>query len=136
MDLWPFEERWARVIGRALLPAGLLDGTVDDVDIGAGWRDECRRSRWDAALLLHVSLWLAWLAPLWMQRRLRTLGGLDEKARVEVLEALLKSPRYLVRMAALFIKLTACSLVLGDERALKQLAAYDYGRPAQLRVIK
>jgi hypothetical protein len=136
MDLWPFEQRWAREIGRALLPLGMLGGSVDDVDIGERWADECRRSRWDAALLLHVSLWLAWLAPLWMGRALRTFGGLDKNARVEVLEALLKSPRYLIRMAALFLKLTACSLVLGDERALKQLGAYDYDRPVQLKVMK
>ena len=31
MQLASFEVRWARVIGRALLPPGLLDGTVDDV---------------------------------------------------------------------------------------------------------
>jgi hypothetical protein len=136
MELWPFEQRWARVIGRALLPVGLLGGTVDDVDIGEKWADECRRSRWDAALLLHVSLWLAWLAPLWMGRALRTFGGLDDQARVEVLEALLKSRRYLIRMAALFLKITACQIVLGDERALKQISAYDYPRPVPLRVEK
>jgi hypothetical protein len=129
-----FEERWARVIGRALLPAGILDGVVDDSDLGALWHDEYRRSRWDGALLLRVSLWLAWLAPLWMLKRLRTFGGVDDKLRVEILEALLKSRFYLVRMAALFLKLTGTSLLLGDERALKQLQAYDY--PLKLRAHK
>src|SRR5262249_31331761 len=125
------EERWARVIGRALLPPGILDGVVDDSDFGALWQDQCRRPRWGGALLLRVSLWLAWLAPLWMLRRFSTFGGIEEKLRVEVLEALLKSRLYLVRMAALFLKLTATSLLLGDERALKQLSAYDH--PLQLR---
>ncbi len=128
MELRPFEQRWAQIIGRALLPVGLCEGVVDDVDFGERWQDETRRSRWDSALLLHVSLWLAWLAPLWMLRGLHTFGGLDEKRRVEVLESLLKSRRYLIRMAALFLKLTATSLLLGDERALKQLGAYEYAR--------
>src|SRR5262245_19357768 len=130
------EERWARVIGRALLPQGLLGGVVDDVDLGARWSDECRRSRWDGAFLCQLSLWPTWLAPLLMFRRFSTFGRLDDNDRVEVLEAILKSPRYRVRMAALFLKLTAASLLLGDERALKQLGAYDYPRPAQLRVLK
>src|SRR5262249_13511932 len=121
-------------IGRALLPQGMLNGAVDDVDIGERWQDETRRSRWDGAFLCRVSLWLTWLAPLWMLRGFATFGGLDGKARVEVLEALLKSKRYLVRMAGLFLKLTATSVVLGDDRALRQIAAYD--APTQLRVRK
>jgi hypothetical protein len=134
MQLWSFEVRWARVIGRALLPPGVLGGVVDDADLGALWQDETRRSRWDGALLLRVSLWLTWFAPLWMLRGFSTFGGAGDK--VEILEALLKSPRYLVRMAALFLKLTATSLLLGDERALKQMQAYDYPRAVQLRVQK
>jgi hypothetical protein len=122
------EERWARVIGRALLPPGMLGGVVDDVDIGVRWQDEYRRSRWDGALLCRVSLWLVWFAPLWMGRKFSTFGGLDDQARVEVLEAILKSRRYLLRMAGLFLKITATSVLLGDERALRQIAAYDYPR--------
>jgi hypothetical protein len=136
MQLWSFEVRRARVIGRALLPPGALGGVVDDADLGALWQDETRRSRWDGAFLLRVSLWLAWWAPLWMLGKFSTFGGLDEKSRVEVLEKLLKSRRYLVRMAALFLKLTATSLLLGDERALRQLQAYDYPRAVELRVQK
>ena len=110
---------------------------MSDVDLGERWQDECRRSRWDGGLLLRVSLWLAWWAPLWMGRGLRTFGALDDGKKVEILEALLGSRSYLVRMAAMFLKLTVCSLFLGDERALRQLSAYDLARPpVQLRVPK
>jgi hypothetical protein len=134
MQLSQMEVRWAGVIGRALLPPGMLGGVVDQVDIGERWQDECRRSRWDGAFLCRLVLWLVWLAPLWMLRGFGTFGGLDEKARVEVLEAIFKSPRYLLRMAGLFLKLTATSVLLGDERALQQMQAYD--TPRQLRVSK
>src|SRR3954452_2074303 len=124
MQLSQMEVRWAGVIGRALLPPGMLGGVVDQVDIGERWQDECRRSRWDGAFLCRLVLWLGWLgavvglrgvcavwgvlwlvwlAPLWMLRGFGTFGGLDEKARVEVLEAIFKSPRYLLRMAGLFL---------------------------------
>jgi hypothetical protein len=133
-----FEQRWARVIGRALLPKGILDGVVDDVDFGERFDDEYRRSRWDGALLVRVCLWLTWLAPLWMFRAFRTFGGLDANAQVETLETMLKSRRYLVRMAATFLKLTATMLLLGSDRALDHIGAYQPPRAGivDLRVQK
>src|SRR5262245_31130241 len=74
MQLWPFEVRWADEIGRTIAPRGLLGGVLDDVDLGARFADDCRESAWQTALLLRFSLWLAWLAPLWMHFRLRTFG--------------------------------------------------------------
>ena len=126
-----FEERWARVIGRALLPRGLLAGVVDDSDLGALWRDECVRARWDGAFLLRLSLWLTWLAPLWLYGRLRTFGGLDARAQAAVLHRLLVHKQYLVRTTATFLKLTLCQVLLGDEATLAQLGAYQL-RPRSL----
>jgi hypothetical protein len=128
MEMFAFERRWARVIGRVLVPPGILGGVVDDVDLGERWADECRRSRWDGALLLRFSLWLTWFAPLWMFRAFHFFGGCDAPTQLDVLEKLLKSKRYLIRMAGMFLKLSATTLLLGDERALKQMGAYDYGR--------
>jgi hypothetical protein len=61
-------------------------------------------------------------------RRLSTFGSLDPAVRENVWERLLLSGNYLVRSAALFLKLELCLLVIGDERVLKRLGAYEHGR--------
>ena len=38
------------------------------------------------------------------------------------------SPSYVVRSTAFFFKLTACLLLLGDERVLVRIGAYEHGR--------
>lgn len=130
MRLWRRELRWAATIGRALLPAGLLGGVVDDVDLGDAFRRECLEPPWYAALLLRASLWLTWFAPLLVLRRLSTFGGLDAAARELVLERLLDSKIYLVRATAMFLKLSSCMMLLGDERVMRLIGAYEYGTPA------
>src|SRR5258706_8603466 len=130
MKLRRFEVRWAETIGRALLPRGILDGVVDGVELGEQFRLECLQPPWYSSLLVRMSLWLTWFAPLWMLRRLRTFGGLDTDAREAVLARLLASKRYYVRLAAMFIKLTACTLLLSGERALARIGAYRLQPPA------
>src|SRR5262252_5245927 len=115
MRLRRFEKRWADTLGRTIAPRGVLHGVVDDVDLGARYDDECAASPWFAAVLLRFSLWMTWLAPLWMRRRLRTCGGLAGAEREQVLEQLLASDRYNVRMTATFLRLTVLTLLLGDE---------------------
>jgi hypothetical protein len=132
MKLRQFEIRWAETIGRSLLPRGLLGGVVDDTNLGEQFRLECLQPPWYSSLLVRVSLWLTWFAPLWMLGRLRTFGGLDAAAREALLERLLSSKRYYVRLAAMFLKLTACTLLLSDERALAHIGAYGM-RPRALR---
>lgn len=124
MTLFPFEERWAGLIGHALVPKGALGGTLDAIDIGKRYADECAISPWYAALAFRASLWVTWLAPLWMLGRLRTFTGVDGETRVEILERLLKHRVYFVRMAALFLKLAICTLMLGDVPTLRQIGAY------------
>jgi hypothetical protein len=124
MKLFPFEERWAATIGHALVPPGALGGAVDRVDIGARYAHECAISPWYAALAFRASLWVTWLAPAWMMGRPHTFGGVDGEARVAVLERLLKHRVYFVRMAALFLKLAICTLLLGDEPTLAGIGAY------------
>jgi hypothetical protein len=125
MKLTGFEIRWADTLGHALVPRGICGGVVDDLDLGELFRLECLEPPWYSGLLLRFSLWLAWLAPLWMLIRLRTFGGLSPAEREAVLEKLLKSASYNVRMAAMFLKLTVCTLLLGDERLLRHIGAYD-----------
>ena len=132
MKLRRFEVRWAEIIGRALVPRGVLGGVVDDVALGEEFRRECAEPPWYAGLLLRFSLWLTWLAPFWTSFRFRTFGGLDEDAREKLLEKLLEAKSYNVRMAIMFLKITVCTLVLGDERALKKLNAYGLADEAEL----
>ena len=124
MTLFPFEERWAGLIGHALVPKGALGGSLDAIDIGKRYADECAISPWYAALAFRASLWLTWLAPLWMLGRLRTFTGVDGATRVAILERLLKHRVYFVRMAALFLKLAICTLMLGDVSTLRRIGAY------------
>ncbi|HEX6838786.1 MAG TPA: hypothetical protein VF334_19545 [Polyangia bacterium] len=130
MTLFPFERRWAAAIGRALVPAGALGGSLDQIDIGARYAEECAISPWYVALIFRASLWLTWLAPLWLLGRAHTFAGVDDETRVVVLERLLKHPRYTVRMAGLFLKLTLCGLLLGDEPTLARIGAYKLRKSA------
>jgi hypothetical protein len=102
------------------------------VAIGEEFRREHAEPPWYAGLLLRVSLWLTWFAPFWSSFRFRTFGGLDEAAREELLEQLLEAKSYNVRMAIMFLKITVCTLVLGDERALRKLNAYGLADAAEL----
>jgi len=130
VTLAPFERRWAATIARALVPEGALSGALDQIDVGARYADECAVSPWYAALAFRASLWLTWLAPLWMLGRLRTFTGVDGETRVVILERLLKHQRYVLRMAALFLKLAICGMLLGDVPTLAQLGAYRLRKSA------
>jgi hypothetical protein len=130
MRLYAFEIRWAAIIGRAMLPPGLLGGVVDDVELGEAFRREYLEPPWYAAFLLRFSLWLTWLAPPFMLRRLRSFGGLDPQAREAVLEKLLDSRVYVVRATATFLKLAACMQLMGHDRVMRRIGAYEHGRTA------
>ena len=133
MTLFVFERRWASAIGRALVPSDALAGSGIDlgrIDVGARYAEECAISPWYAALAFRASLWLTWLAPLWLLGRAHTFAGVDGDTRVLVLERLLKHERYMVRMAALFLKLAILGMLLGDEPTLAQIGAYRLRRSA------
>jgi hypothetical protein len=132
VTLYGFERGWAATIARGLVPAGTLDGALDGIDLGARYAEECALSPWYAALLFRSSLWLTWLAPLWMLGRPRSFGGLDAEAQVAMLERLLKHRVYTVRMAGMFLKLAICTLLLGDESTLAQIGAYRLAPPQAL----
>ena len=132
MTLLPFERDWAQALGRALVPAGALDGATDGIDLGARFAEECAISPWYAALAFRASLWLAWLSPLWMTLRPHTFGGVDAATQVALLERLLKHRVYTVRMAVFMLKLSICTLAFGDEATLAGIGAYKLTAPGQL----
>jgi hypothetical protein len=129
MRMAPFEIDWARGIARALVPpnelSGVLAGAFDDIDAGQRYADECAASPWHAALLLRASLWLTWLAPVWLYGRLATFGGLDGERQTELLERLLSHKLYLVRTTGMFLKLIICQVLLCDQPTQARLGAYD-----------
>ena len=127
MRLSPIEIRWAQVVLRALVPAGALGGAASDAEVAAQFADECAQPPLYGGLLLRFSLWLAWWSPPFVLRRWRTLGGLDEAGRAQALERLLDSDVAPIRLAATYLKLTACLLALGDPRVLRRLNAYGLG---------
>jgi hypothetical protein len=126
------ERRWVTTIADALVPPDALDGALRGIDLAARYDDECARSPWQPALLMRFSLWLTWLAPIWLYGRLFTFGGLDPRARVAVLERLLGHKAYAVRMAGMFLKLTICTLYFGDTATLAQIGAYKLTPPSSL----
>jgi hypothetical protein len=128
----PFELRWARVAGRSLVPPGTLAGAVDAIDLPARLEREMMLSPWEVALAMRFSLWLLWLSPIFFLARPATFGGVDDETRVALFERLFKSRLYVIRMAAMLLKLTLCTLILGDERVLAELGAYDLQQPRRI----
>jgi hypothetical protein len=136
MRMAPFEIDWARTIAHALVPpaalTGILAGAFAGIDAGERYAEECASSPWHAALLLRASLWLTWLAPLWLLMRLTTFGRLDDEGRAALLERLLADRRYLVRTCAMFLKLMICQVLLCDPATQARLGAYDLAQPSSL----
>ncbi len=130
MEMTTRERKWADLVGRAMVPAGLFGGTADDVDLGAEFAEECAASPWYVGLLLRASLLMTWLAPVWRHGRLATFAGVGAPEREEILEELLEHPVYQLRLAAMYLKITACSVVVGRRGVLEHLGAYGL-QPSQ-----
>src|ERR1700761_1426355 len=125
MNLLPFEIDWARVIGRAFVPVGALDGALDGIDAGARYAEECAVSPWHVSIVMRLSLWLTWLAPLWLFGSLHTFRRVGAAGQASLLERLAAHRVYLIRTSAMFLKLLLCQVLLCDEATLAQLGAYD-----------
>lgn len=135
MRLSALESRIGAVIGGALLPADdphLFGGVRRGADLGALIGHQVSAAAPLTALGLRLSLWMIWLAPLWHEGRLTTLGRLHSGEREALLEVLLKHDAYLVRQAMTLLKVFYCMAFLGDTAVLAQLSAYDL-RPPPLR---
>lgn len=124
MKLSGFEKRWARVVGRALFPKGVLGGTTDDADLGAGLEEYLGLSAWWTAVVLRLALWVVWLSPPFFLRRAATFGGLSETDREECLERVLVSRSYSVRELSMLLKMGFCATALGTPAALAHVGAY------------
>lgn len=133
MRLSSAETRMASVVARVLLPPGSLGGTIDAEAGALRFAAQLERAPWWSALAIRAGLWLLWLAPLraWPPRAFERL---DEPERVALCERLAASHTYPVREAVMLVKLSLCMALLGDERVLGHLRAYDLSPPLDGRL--
>lgn len=121
MRIFAFERRWARVVGRALIPAGSLPAPSDERDLGDAFASQLALAPWWSAIVMRLSVWMVWLAPL---TRLKTFEGLSGDEREALLERLMASRLYAVRELMTLLKLSTCISAIGDLRVLTSLEAY------------
>lgn len=129
MRLSAFEERIGAVVGGALLPTDdpqlLLAASRRGTDLGRLIGAQVEDAPVWTALGLRLALVAVFLAPMWRLGRLTTLGRLPRVEQEELLELLLKDPRYLVRQTLSLLKLFFCMAYFGDRAVLTELGAYD-----------
>ncbi len=128
MTLSTPERRWAKEIGRALIPPETFGGARSGIDLGALLGEHVAASPWWTAVVVRAALWLVWLSPLLVRGRLSTFGRADDAEREALLEALLCSPLYPVRQTVDLLKLELCMLFMSDVALLRRLGAYDLGQ--------
>jgi len=124
-----FEKRWADSVLGGFAPVGGpgLAPRAGEVDYGAALERMAAASTRLAALGVHLSLWLVFFAPLWLEKRLRTLRGMPPKERAALLDRLLGHRLHIVRELTLVLKLAACMALF---RTPSMRARSNYDRPA------
>jgi hypothetical protein len=128
MRVFAFERRWAAVVSRALIPAGSLPAPSDERDLGAAFAQQLALAPWWSAIVMRLSVWLAYLAPVLF--RGRTMASLPPDAQEAELERLMRSKAYAVRELMTLLKLQACISAIGDVRVLTAMGAYKLDQPA------
>jgi hypothetical protein len=123
-----FEIKRATIIGRAVIPAGAFGGLAGETDWDATIRRQLDVTPPLPRFLTRLAFLLAWVAPFFMGY-FRFFGALSDAARVEALERLCKARNYQVRQLMVVLKLNICLCVMGNERVLRHLNAYDFGKP-------
>jgi hypothetical protein len=124
LRLLRFERRWLVRVFETILPsgAGLSHGAAD-VPMGRFIDDFVRHAPLATLIGLRAALWLVMLAPL-VLRRGRTFLGLAEPDRVQLLERLRRSDRYVIRESAALLKLVACLGFCGLAAVQEPLGVY------------
>jgi len=101
------EGRWARAAFGAMFPAGAhprLPHGADAVDMVAIFDQVAQDVPARVVLGLRAALWMIALAPIVLLLRMRTIVGLDDAAREQVVCRLLSSRWYAVRQLTLLLK--------------------------------
>lgn len=124
MVFW--EKRWLLAVLQGFAPdgGGKLALNQTTVDYLGAFRVIRRASTHRAALGLHLALWIAAWAPLWMDRRWCSMAGLGIEERATILQRLLCHRSYIVRELTTLLKLVACMAIFGLD-AIQLRSGYD-----------
>src|SRR5450432_1465482 len=116
MKLWGFENVWAKAALGAMFPGSHENGLtgIGAMDV-SGYLDEVMRMHpYRAAVGLRVAIWLVAIAPIVVLGRVTTIEGLPQGDRVRLLEKLLASSTYSVRLLVMLLKAFGALLYAGD----------------------
>jgi len=124
MQLTGIEKRWLRSALAALIPAGANRrfplGALETGALKLG-EDMLAQSPLLAALGVRAAIWVAYLFPLFVVGKLKTLSGLSPDEQDRYLNRLYDHPLYLIRQTILLLKSVACLSYLADDRVREAL---------------
>ena len=131
MRLLKMEQRWleAALAGFAPEDGPRLAPRPGEVDWRASFERMADSSNGQAKVGMRAAVWLAGLAPMWLEGRPHTLIGLAPEERASLLERLLAHRSFAVRELVLLLKLQAAFALLGTATA-RARSGYDRDRPA------
>jgi hypothetical protein len=130
MKLRRFEERWAQVIGRALIPEETFGGLAGQVALDRVFAQHCAESPWWTVVMVRLALWLVWFSPFLLLHQARTLGSLERPEQEALLERLLVHRAYGVREPVALLKLLFCIALIGAPSVQRRLGVYDLAQGA------
>ncbi|HEX9294997.1 MAG TPA: hypothetical protein VF881_04160 [Polyangiaceae bacterium] len=106
-----FERRWLLRVFETLIPAGVdrqMPMGAADVPMHRFIDDLLEHAPLEFIIGLRACLWMIMLSPLFLLRRFRTFLGLEQSARLAVIDRLRTSRFYIVREAPLLFKTIGC----------------------------
>ncbi len=124
MKLSSMEKRWLTAGLAALIPAQANArfplGALDTAAVKLS-EDMLAQSPFLAAMGVRAAIWVAYLFPLFIVGKMKTLAGLSPDDRDRYLNLLYDHPLYLIRQTILLLKSVACLSYLADDRVREAL---------------
>lgn len=124
MFFW--EKRWLPAVLESFAPDAVDKLALSQirVDYAGAFRVIRQNSTPRARLGLHLALWIAALAPWWLDRRCCSMASLGIEERAALLQRLLGHRSYIVRELTTLLKLVACMTIFGLD-AIQLRSGYD-----------
>lgn len=124
MKISKMEKRWLQEALAALIPAQASVrfplGALDTGSLALA-EDMLDKSPFLAGLGVRAAIWVAYLFPLVVLKKPRTLAGLSAEEKEVYLNRLYDHPIYLIRQTILLLKSVACLSYLADDRVREAL---------------
>jgi hypothetical protein len=124
MKISGMEKRWLRSALAALIPARANArfplGALDTAAVKLS-EEMLAQSPFLAAMGVRAAIWVAYLFPLFIVGKLKTLSGLSPDEQDRYLNRLYDHPLYLIRQTILLLKSVACLSYLADDRVREAL---------------